>query len=404
MPHGKQSKKNASGAGTIRKKTVRRGGREYTYWEARYTVGFDPGTGRQKQKSVTGRTQKEVAQKLREVTVELDRGTYQEPCKMTLGQWLDIWQKDYLNSVKPRTVDTYRCEIENHIRPELGGIRLEALNTHTIQGFYNRLTTETPKRGQKTGLSPKTVKNVHGVLHKALQQAVAIGYLRFNPADACSLPRVERQELKPLDEASIGQFIAAVRGHPYEAVFLVTLFTGLRQGEVLGLTWECVDFAAGTVLISKQLQKMRTGDRGYYLASTKSGKSRKLTPAPSVMKLLRHQQAIQAEWRLRAGAAWQDSGLVFTNKLGGHLMPHTVYQNYKKVVASIGRPDARFHDLRHSYAVAAIRGGDDIKTVQGNMGHATAAFTLDVYGHVTDQMKQASAARMEKFIQSVSGR
>lgn len=94
---------------------------------------------------------------------------------------------------------------------------------------------------------------------------------------------------------------------------------------------------------------------------------------------------------------------MFTNELGGHLMPHTVYQNYKKVVAAIGRPDARFHDLRHSYAVAAIKGGDDIKTVQGNMGHATAAFTLDVYGHVTDQMKQASAARMEKFIQSVSG-
>ena len=101
MPHGKQSKKNASGAGTIRKKTVRRGGREYTYWEARYTGGFNPGTGRQKQKSVTGRTQKEVAQKLREVTVELDHGTYQEPCKMTLGQWLDIWQKDYLNSSSP---------------------------------------------------------------------------------------------------------------------------------------------------------------------------------------------------------------------------------------------------------------------------------------------------------------
>ena len=322
---------------------------------------------------------------------------------MTLGQWLDIWQKDYLNAVKPRTVETYHCEIENHIRPELGAIRLEALNTHTIQGFYNSLTTSVPKRGQKVGLSPKTVKNVHGVLHKALQQAVAIGYLRFNPADACSLPRVERQELKPLDEDAIGHFIVAIRGHPYETVFLVTLFTGLRQGEVLGLMWNCVDFAAGTVLINKQLQKLRTGTREYYLASTKSGRSRTLTPAPSVMRLLRHQQSVQAEWRLKAGSAWQDSGLVFTNEFGGHLMPHTVYQNYKKVVASIGRPDARFHDLRHSYAVAAIRGGDDIKTVQGNMGHATAAFTLDVYGHVTDQMKQASAARMEKFIQSVSG-
>lgn len=96
-----------------------------------------------------------------------------------------------------------------------------------------------------------------------------------------------------------------------------------------------------------------------------------------------------------------ESGLVFTNELGGHLATHTVYQNFKRVAASIGRPDARFHDLRHSYAVAAIRSGDDIKTVQGNLGHATAAFTLDVYGHVTEQMKQESAARMESYIRDV---
>ncbi|MBQ4578220.1 MAG: tyrosine-type recombinase/integrase [Clostridia bacterium] len=92
---------------------------------------------------------------------------------------------------------------------------------------------------------------------------------------------------------------------------------------------------------------------------------------------------------------------MFTNELGGHLVDNTVYKNFKKVVASIGMPDVRFHDLRHSYAVAAIRAGDDIKTVQGNLGHATAAFTLDVYGHVTEQMKQASASRMESYIKQV---
>ena len=86
------------------------------------------------------------------------------------------------------------------------------------------------------------------------------------------------------------------------------------------------------------------------------------------------------------------------------MMKQMVYRAYKKVVTAIGRPDARFHDLRHSYAVAAIRSGDDIKTVQGNLGHATAAFTLDVYGHVTDEMKDESAARMESFIKSVSER
>ena len=93
--------------------------------------------------------------------------------------------------------------------------------------------------------------------------------------------------------------------------------------------------------------------------------------------------------------------LVFTNNAGGNIIPQTLSRKYKEIVTSIGRPDARFHDLRHSYAVAAIRSGVDIKTVQGNLGHATASFTLDVYGHVTDQMKQASAARMEQYINRV---
>lgn len=93
---------------------------------------------------------------------------------------------------------------------------------------------------------------------------------------------------------------------------------------------------------------------------------------------------------------------MFTNELGGHLMPHVVYKSFKKVAAAIGCADTRFHDLRHSYAVAAIKSGDDIKTVQGNLGHATASFTLDIYGHVTEQMKRESADRMERFIKNVS--
>lgn len=202
-----------------------------------------------------------------------------------------------------------------------------------------------PQAG-KSGLSPKTVKNIHGVLHKALQQAVAIGYLRFNPADACTLPRVERKELQPLDEGAIGKFLSAIKGHPYENLFLVTLFTGMRQGEVLGLTWDCVDFNQGTILINKRLQKTRGGKSSYYLASTKSGKSRKLSPAASVIELLRQQWKQQAEWRLTTGPTWQESGFVFTDEMGGHLMHHTVYHNFKKVVTSIGCSETRFHDLR----------------------------------------------------------
>lgn len=392
------ARRAAQGTGTIRKKEIMRDGKKYTYWEARYTAGIDPGTGSQIQRSISAKTQKEVAQRLKAATAAIDVGTYIAPSKMTVGEWLDIWARDYLGAVKPRTVESYSIQCKNHIKPSLGAVKLEALSAHAIQGFYNELGKE---NDVKPGLSPKSVKNVHGVLHKALQQAVLIGYIRFNPADACTLPRVEHTEIKPLDEDGIGKFLSIIKGHRFEAVYLVTLFTGIREGEVLGLTWDCVDFDKSAVTINKQLQKT-PGSRDYTLVSTKNSKGRRITPASSVMDTLRGQRRRQAEWRLRAGAVWEDSGLVFTNELGGHLMPHTVYQNFKKLVASIGFPGTRFHDLRHSYAVAAIRSGDDIKTVQGNLGHATAAFTLDIYGHVTDQMKQDSADRMERFIKSVS--
>lgn len=390
MPR-KSNTRAAQGAGTIRQ---RKDGR----WEARYTVGRDPGTGKQVQRSVYGATQQEVRKKLAQLTAALDAGTYKEPCKMTVGQWLDIWSADYLGGVKPFTVVSYTGHIKNHLKPALGSVKLEALNAHTIQAFYNSLGAD---QEGKPGLSPKTVKNIHGVLHKALQQAVKIGYLRFNPADACELPRAVRKELKPLDEEQSKAFLKAIQGHRYEMLYTVTLFTGMREGEALGLMWECVDFKKGTILINKQMQREKKKNGQYLLVPTKNGKSRTITPAPWVMKLLRTQRAKQAEQQLRAGPMWEDSGLVFTNELGHHLAIHTVYKDFKQIAASIGCPDTRFHDLRHSYAVAAIRSGDDIKTVQGNLGHATAAFTLDVYGHVTDQMKRESAARMESYIKDV---
>lgn len=341
-----------------------------------------------------------MAQKLRQVTLDIDNGVYHTPCKLTLAQWLEIWSKTYLGGVKPRTAHIYKSDIKLHILPALGAVRLEALNAPMIQAFYNAMGE--PSKQNPEGLSAKTVKNVHGVLHKALQQAVLIGYLRYNPADACILPRIERKKIKPFDDAQITAFLTAIQGNRFETLFILTLFTGMREGEVLGLTWPCVDFAAGTILIKQQLQREKKPGGQYRLVPLKNDKPRTITPAPSIMELLRQHRKQQTAWQLRAGELWDNpAGYVFTNEIGGHLVSWTVTKKFKRIVASIGRPDARFHDLRHSYAVAAIRSGDDIKTVQGNLGHATAAFTLDVYGHVTDQMKQASAARMESYIKGV---
>ena len=176
----------------------------------------------------------------------------------------------------------------------------------------------------------------------------------------------------------------------------------MREGEVCGLLWDCVDLRKGTITINKQLQKIR-GSRGVYtLAPTKNSKGRTITLAPFVAKVLHGVKRKQLENRLRYGECWENSGFVFTDDLGRHLKPQTVYLDFKKVMVEIGCPETRFHDLRHSYAVAAIKSGDDIKTVQENLGHATASVTLDMYGHVTEKMKQDSANRMEQFIKAVN--
>ena len=142
MPR-KSNTRAAQGSGTIRKKTVTRKGQQYTYWEGRVTVGHDPGTGKQIQKSFTGKTQKEVREKIQAAAVAVNDGTYQEPSKMTVGEWLDTWAKEYLGGVKPFTVRSYNDHIKNHIKPALGAVKLEALTTPMIQGFYNSL--EKPK-------------------------------------------------------------------------------------------------------------------------------------------------------------------------------------------------------------------------------------------------------------------
>lgn len=387
----RKEKKNAQGAGSIRKRADGR-------WEARFTAGFDPVSGKQVQKSVYGRTQKEVREKLTQITTELDDGTYMEPSKDTLSEWLDTWLETYVRySVKPYTMDAYQRSCNNYIKPALGSVKLAALNAPQIQRFYNGLLTEKK-------LSPKTVRNIHGVFHKALGQAVKLGMIRSDPTVLCDLPKVRRKEIHPMEQGEIAAFLKAMEGSKYELLYRVTLFTGMRQGEVLGLTWDCVDFAHDAIYVNKQLQKTKKVGGTYTLVPTKNSRSRIITAAPSVMTLLKKQKSQQAQMRLLAGQDWKNPwDLVFTNDFGGNLSHFTVYKTFKEIVRSIGLEQERFHDLRHSYAVVSIESGDDIKTVQANLGHAAASFTLDVYGHVSQKMRRQSAERMEQFIRKLSG-
>ncbi len=391
----RKSTRAAQGGGTIRQRPDGR-------WEARFTVGRDPGTGKQIQRSVYGSTQKEVRQKLAQAVAALDNGDYFEPAKMTLARWVEIWLEEYTGDKKYLTVKHYKAQCRAHIVPSLGAVKLSELTTPQIQAFYNHL--------QREGLASKSVRNIHGILTKCLSTAVQVGYLRNNPASAVTLPKVVKKDIQPLTDEQVRDFLRVSAADEYEILLKVILFTGLRESEAIGLTWDCIDFKAGTVTICKQLQKWPLSDGGFTFAPLKNDKTRIIKPAASVIALLSRRWKEQTEQRLRAGEAWQGwqsaeerkAALVFTTLTGTNLSPQTVYNHYKKLSAQIGAPDSQVHDLRHTFAVLSLQNGDSVKTVQGNLGHATAAFTLDVYGHVSEKMKEDSAARMEGYIQGIA--
>jgi integrase len=299
-------------------------------------------------------------------------------------------------NVKPATLDAYQRRIAFRIKPSIGALKLSALKPHSVQTFYNDL-----QRGTKhsNALSPKSIQNIHGILHKAFTQALELGYIRVNPINACTIPKIVKLIIKPLDNEQIALFLKTIAGHKYETLFVTDLFLGLRQGELLGLTWDCINFDSGIIHIYRQLQFL---NGVYTFQPLKNSKSRRITPARFILDLLRKHYREQCEARLLAGSLWNDGDFVFCNEFGHHLSRSTTYHNFKDIISKIGLPKTRLHDLRHTYAVTSLQAGDDIKTLQDNLGHHTAAFTLDTYGHVTEGMKQDSAERMDRFIKSLS--
>ena len=204
-----------------------------------------------------------------------------------------------------------------------------------------------------------------------------------------------------MEPDEIAQFLKEAQNDDYCNLFIVAMFTGMRQGELLGLSWDCVDFQTGIITVKQQLQ---CTDGHYFLETPKSGKNRTILPASIVMDALRNQQQRQQREQALAGGIWENKfNLVFTDATGKHLVRRTVVKHFKKITERAGiSEDARFHDLRHSFAVTSLYAGDDIKTVQANLGHATAQFTLDIYGHVTQKMRQDSANRMQHFYEQLS--
>ena len=384
------ARKNPAGAGTIRH---RKDGR----WEARYTAGIDPKTGKHIRRSIFGKTQAEVRKKLTEAIRGLDTGTYQAPSQITVFSWFDTWLNTFVApTVKPYTLVTYRGVIRNHIVPYLGNMKLQDVRGVQIQTLYNAM--------MKKGLSPKTIHNVAAVAHKAFSVAVKQKLIFANPCNDAELPKTTTREINPLSENEISQFLQAIERDQFQNAFALCLFAGLREGECLGLSWKNIDFNHQRITVCQQLQREKVANGHYFIAPfTKSGKPRTIAPPAICFDYLKAERLRQNEKRLAAGSAWSNADdLVFTNALGRYLAPCEFYKHFKAIAAAIGKPTARPHDLRHTAATVAVAAGSDIKSVQQLMGHATASFTLNVYAHTSEKMMQETADKMQAFYSSLA--
>ena len=306
-----------------------------------------------------------------------------------MGQFLGRWLSDSVKpAVRPRTFQSYQELVRLHLGPVLGRIPLAKLQPQNVQALINAKLS--------TGLSPRRVQYIHAVLRRALGQAQRWDLVQRNVARLVDSPRVERVDIEPYTPDEAKAFVQAIRGDRLEALFHLALAIGLRQGEVLGLSWTDVDFDRGQLSVRASLQRI---DGEFRIVEPKSARSRRVIalPEPS-LRVLRGHRLRQLEERLFAGPLWEDTGLVFTTPTGAPLSDGHVRKRLYQILRHSGLRRLRFHDLRHACASLLLAQNVHPRVVMETLGHST--FTMDLYAHVIPSLQREAAGKMGQLLDS----
>jgi integrase len=346
-----------------------------------------------KRRYVYGKTQKEAREKLRRAQQEHKQGTLVDPSKLTVKDYLKHWMQVHGPSLKLTTDTNYRAQLEHHIIATLGAIGLQKLTPDHIQKCYAGLLEE--------GLQASTIHFIHTIFKAALADAVEWGKIARNPCSKVKLPRKEKRDIMPLTQEQAQTLLQVARGHWLEGVITLALATGMREGELLALHWQDIDFERGVLQVRRTHSYIPA--KGHYESEPKTASSkRSLILAPFALEALKVQRTAQKAARMHAGpATWQEKGLVFCNAQGDYLWVATLHRAFKRLLQLAGLPDIRFHDLRHTAAVALIMKGVHAKVIQEILGHSSIKITMDIYGHVFPSMQRDAMASMDEFLKAI---
>jgi integrase len=310
-----------------------------------------------------------------------------------VGEYLDSWLTDSVrDTVRQRTFERYESIVRVHIKPALGRVKLGALTPNHVRRLY--------RQKLDSGLAPRTVNYIHVTLHKALKDAVSDALIPRNAASVRA-PRPEKPEIHPLapDQARKLLSIAREIEDRFEALYVLALHCGLREGELLGLKWNDIDLSEATATLRIRRTLSQTRDLGHIFEKPKNGKGRSVKCSHKATEALKRHRARQNEERLGMGSLWQDNGLVFPTITGTTMSgTNLLGRHFKPLLKRAGLPPIRLHDLRHTCATILLMAGKHPKYVQELLGHASISITLDTYSHVIEGMDGGLAEAMDEAL------
>jgi integrase len=353
-------------------------------WQAK--VSLPDGSRR----SFYGKTSAEVEGKLLAFRQNQAHGLPIEPTGVTLASYLGRWLASRKGDLRPNTWTNYDINVRLHIVPHLGSRKPSRLEPTDVRLWHQTLKAE--------GLAPKSVVLAHATLRAGLAQAMIDGVVHRNVATLVHPPTVPKAKVQPYDLSEIAQLFAAMDGHPLESLFMVTLGTGLRRGEVCGLRWRDVDLEAGLLHVRGQLARKPGGGWQWLPPKTEDSDNVVSLSAP-VLSALQAERDRQAFLRGRAGTLWQESGYVFTKPTGEPHSPELVYLAFRKLVADAGLRPQRFHDLRHAHASLALAEGASMWEVSKQLRHANLNITANIYAHLYPEGQRAVSDKVAALLE-----
>lgn len=342
--------------------------------------------GKRKRISATGASVEEVQEKLNAMKRDWLLGLPVGEKQQTVSEYLIRWLEDAARpSIRPTTYQRYATLVRNYISPRIGTVELGKLSPVHVQALYADL--------ERDGVSPRMRQFIHAVLHRAMEQAVKWQLIARNPCAAVERPRVPRKEFRVLDADEARRLLEAAKGDRLEALLVLALTTGMRQGELLGLQWEDVDLKNGTIYVRRTLLEV---DGRLTTGETKSGRNRRLDlPEIAVEALREHRKRMMAEGH---PGPW-----VFCDTKGGPIRKNNLIRRwFKPLLEKAGLPEIRFHDLRHTAATLLLTLGVHPKVVQERLGHSQISVTLDTYSHVLPSLQKQAASKLDAMFRSGS--